>query len=134
VRVFRAGHRASGGTATGSSGQARPAPAHGHEPRHRPDGRRRENPDAQVAAPPTSLQTRRPDSDNTTRIAELLVRVAIPHGRYTIAVHLDSLQVWVIDTSGRDRPRGPYPSSRQAWAIANDLNSNDPTPTTGTTT
>jgi hypothetical protein len=76
------------------------------------------------------------DRNNKTRMAEVLVAVGIPHDRYTIAVHLDSHQVWVIDTANRDQPRGPYLSSRQAWAIANDLNTTNPTttPTTQTTT
>lgn len=46
----------------------------------------------------------------------------IPHDRYTVAFHLNAFQMWVLDTTRRDQPRGPYPSSRQAWAVANDLN------------
>jgi hypothetical protein len=30
--------------------------------------------------------------------------------------------VSVIDSTGRDKPRGPYLASRQAWAEAEDLN------------
>ena len=50
------------------------------------------------------------------------IAVGIPHDRYTVAFHLDTCQISVIDTDGRDDDRGPYPSSRQAWMIANDLN------------
>lgn len=52
---------------------------------------------------------------------DLMIRVGIPHDRYTVAFHADSCQMWVIDTTGPENPRGPYPSSRQAWQIANDL-------------
>ena len=51
-----------------------------------------------------------------------MIRVGIPHDRYTVAFHLDTCQLWVLDTDNEDQPRGPYPSSRQAWQIANDLN------------
>jgi hypothetical protein len=51
-----------------------------------------------------------------------MIRVGIPHDRYTVAFHADSCQMWVLDTAGSEPARGPYPSSRQAWQIANDLN------------
>jgi len=54
-----------------------------------------------------------------------LIAVGIPHDRYTVAFHLDTCQMWVIDTTGNDTDRGPYLSSRQAWTIANDLNTGD---------
>ncbi len=50
------------------------------------------------------------------------IAVGIPHDRYTVAFHLDTCQMWVLDTAGGDAARGPYPSSRQAWMIANELN------------
>jgi hypothetical protein len=56
------------------------------------------------------------------RATDLMIQVGIPHDRYTVAFHTDTCQMWVLDTAGHDEPRGPYPSSRQAWAIANDLN------------
>ena len=34
----------------------------------------------------------------------------------------DTCQMWVLDTAGSDTAHGPYPSSRQAWMIANELN------------
>jgi hypothetical protein len=57
-----------------------------------------------------------------------MIRVGIPHDRYTVAFPADTCQMWVLDTTGSDEVRGPYLSSRQAWQIANDLN------TTTTTT
>ena len=51
-----------------------------------------------------------------------MIRVGIPHDRYTVAFHTDTCQMWVLDTTDHDRPRGPYLSSRQAWQIANELN------------
>jgi hypothetical protein len=51
-----------------------------------------------------------------------MIRVGVPHDRYTVAFHVDSCQLWVIDATGHDQPGGPYLSSRQAWQIANDLN------------
>ena len=50
------------------------------------------------------------------------IAVGIPHDRYTVAFHLDTCQMWVLDTAGRDTAHGPYLSSRQAWMIANELN------------
>ena len=61
-------------------------------------------------------------ADRPARIEDLMIRVGIPHDRYTVAFHADSCQMWVLDTTDHDRPRGPYLSSRQAWQIANDLN------------
>jgi hypothetical protein len=54
---------------------------------------------------------------------DLMIRVGIPHDRYTVAFHLETCQMWVLDTTGRDKPCGPYLSSRQAWVAANELNS-----------
>jgi hypothetical protein len=51
-----------------------------------------------------------------------MIRVGIPHDRYTVAFHADTSQMWVLDTTGHDQACGPYLSSRQAWQIANDLN------------
>ena len=48
--------------------------------------------------------------------------MAIAHDRYTVAFQVTSCQMWVIDSTGRDRPRGPFLASRQAWAEALDLN------------
>jgi hypothetical protein len=56
----------------------------------------------------------------TAGAEDLMIRVGVPHDRYTVAFHVDSCQMRVIDTDGQ--PRGPYLSSRQAWQIANDLN------------
>ena len=53
-----------------------------------------------------------------------MIRVGIPHDRYTVAFHTDTCQMWILDTTRPDQPRGPYLSSRQAWQIANDLNTN----------
>jgi hypothetical protein len=58
-----------------------------------------------------------------------MIRVGIPHDRYTVAFHADTGQMWVLDPADQEPPRGPYLSSRQAWQIANDLN----VTTTGTT-
>ena len=52
----------------------------------------------------------------------LMIRVGIPHDRYTVAFHTDTAQMWVIDTTDHDRPQGPFLSSRQAWQIAEELN------------
>ncbi len=54
--------------------------------------------------------------------SEGLCEVAIAHDRYTVAFHVTSCQMWVIDSTGRDQPRGPFLASRQAWAEALDLN------------
>jgi hypothetical protein len=54
-----------------------------------------------------------------------MVKIGIPHDRYTVAFHIDTCQLWVLDTDGHDQPRGPYLSSRQAWVVANDLNRPD---------
>jgi hypothetical protein len=65
--------------------------------------------------------------------SEGLCEVAIAHGRYTVAIHLTSCQMWVIDSTGQDQARGPFLASRQAWAEALDLNTHAarwPTPTT----
>ena len=51
-----------------------------------------------------------------------MIRVGIPHDRYTVAFHADTCQMWVLDTTDHDRPHRPYLSSRQAWQIANELN------------
>ena len=51
-----------------------------------------------------------------------MIRVGIPHDRYTVAFHTDTAQMWVIDTTDHDRPQGPFLSSRQAWQIAEELN------------
>ena len=51
-----------------------------------------------------------------------MIRVGIPHDRYTVAFHVDTGQMWVLDTEHTERPHGPYLSSRQAWQIASDLN------------
>jgi hypothetical protein len=56
-------------------------------------------------------------TDDSTTIA-----VGVPHGRYTVAFHLESGQMSVLDTTGRDPARGPFLSSRQAWMVANELN------------
>jgi hypothetical protein len=53
---------------------------------------------------------------------EQIIAIGIPHDRYTVAFHLDTCQMWVLDTGGRDADRGPYLSSRQAWMVANELN------------
>jgi hypothetical protein len=53
---------------------------------------------------------------------EGLCEVAIAHDRYTVAFHVTSCQMWVIDSTGHDQPRGPFLASRQAWAEALDLN------------
>jgi hypothetical protein len=55
-------------------------------------------------------------------ISEGLCEVAIAHDRYTVALHVTSRQMWVIDSTGQDPPRGPFLASRQAWAEALDLN------------
>jgi hypothetical protein len=82
----------------------------------------------------TKLRTRHDgrSKGQAADLAEVLVAVGIPHDRYTIAIHLDSHQIWVIDTADSNRPRGPYLSSRQAWAIANDLKATNLTTTTTT--
>jgi hypothetical protein len=54
--------------------------------------------------------------------AEGLCEVAIAHDRYTVSFHVTTCQMWVIDSTGRDQPRGPFLASRQAWAEALDLN------------
>lgn len=54
--------------------------------------------------------------------AEGLCEVAIAHDRYTVAFHVTSCQMWVIDSTGHDQPRGPFLASRQAWAEALELN------------
>lgn len=51
-----------------------------------------------------------------------LCELAIAHDRYTVAFHVTSGQMWVIDSTGQDQPRGPFLASRQAWAEALDLN------------
>ena len=51
-----------------------------------------------------------------------MIRVGIPHDRYTVAFHTDTCQMWVIDTTDHERLHGPYLSSRQAWHVANELN------------
>jgi hypothetical protein len=51
-----------------------------------------------------------------------MILVGIPHDRYTMAFRADTCQMWVLDTTNEKPPRGPYLSSRQAWQIANDLN------------
>ena len=50
------------------------------------------------------------------------IAVTVPHDRYHVAVQVDTCQMWVLDSTGRDAPHGPFPSSRQAWLEANDLN------------
>ncbi len=57
--------------------------------------------------------------------SEGLCEVAIAHDRYTVAFHVTTCQMWVIDSTGRDQPRGPFLASRQAWAEALDLNAHD---------
>jgi hypothetical protein len=53
---------------------------------------------------------------------EGLCEVAIAHDRYTVAFHVTSCQIWVVDGTGHDAPRGPFLACRQAWAEALDLN------------
>ena len=64
--------------------------------------------------------------------SEGLCEVAIAHNRYTVAFHVTSCQMWVIDSTGRDAPRGPFLASRQAWAEALDLNAHNDTVAEGT--
>jgi hypothetical protein len=54
-----------------------------------------------------------------------MIQVGIPHDRYTVAFHADTCHMRVLDTPGTDELRRPYLSSRQAWQIANDLNTAD---------
>ena len=65
---------------------------------------------------------RRAHLTHTPTNNDLMIRVGIPHDRYTVAFHSNSGQVWVLDTTDHDLPRGPYLSTRQAWQIAEDLN------------
>ena len=65
---------------------------------------------------------RRTHRIQTATKTNLMIRVGIPHDRYTVAFHADTCQMWVLDTTDYDQPRGPYLSSRQAWQIANELN------------
>ena len=55
-------------------------------------------------------------------ISEGLCELAIAHDRYTVAFHVTSCQMWVIDSTGQDHPRGPFLASRQAWTEAHLLN------------
>jgi hypothetical protein len=57
--------------------------------------------------------------------SEVLCEVAIAHDRYTVAFHVTTCQMWVIDGTGRDKPRGPFLASRQAWVEALDLNAHN---------
>ena len=70
---------------------------------------------------PTRLRDRR-RHDLTRHGVEQVIAVGIPHDRYAVALHLDTCQMWVLDTGGRAADRGPYLSSRQAWMVANELN------------
>ena len=70
-------------------------------------------------------QNHAPDltTDLTSELtSEGLCEVAIAHDRYTVSFHVTTCQMWVIDSTGRDQPRGPFLASRQAWAEALDLN------------
>ncbi len=51
-----------------------------------------------------------------------LCELAIAHDRYTVSFHVTTCQMWVIDTTGRDAPRGPFLATRTAWAEALELN------------
>lgn len=69
----------------------------------------------------TSMHDRAPDLTADMEV-EGLCEVAIAHDRYTVAFHVTRCQLWVIDSTGQDQPRGPFLASRQAWAEALDLN------------
>ncbi len=59
---------------------------------------------------------------------DALCQLAIAHDRYTVSFHVTTCQMWVIDSTGQDAPRGPFLASRTAWAEALDLNhANTPT-------
>ncbi len=53
---------------------------------------------------------------------DALCQLAIAHDRYTVSFHVTTCQMWVIDSTGQDKPRGPFLASRQAWAEAHELN------------
>jgi hypothetical protein len=72
-------------------GQARPAAANGHHY----DGSRHEQP----TTPTTATTLHR---EATAGVDELMIRVGIPHDRYTVAFHAESCQMWVLDTAGHD--------------------------------
>ena len=72
---------------------------------------------------PNSQQATNPTTDLTTSpTSEVLCQMAIAHDRYTVAFHVTTCQMWVIDSTGRDKPRGPFLASRLAWAEALELN------------
>ena len=64
----------------------------------------------------------RPTDRTTDLSSEELCQMAIAHDRYTVAFHVTTCQMWVIDSTGQDQPRGPFLASRSAWAEALDLN------------
>jgi hypothetical protein len=65
-------------------------------------------------------------TDLTAELAsEVLCELAIAHDRYTVAFHVTTCQMWVIDSTGQDKPRGPFLASRQAWAEALELNAHN---------
>jgi hypothetical protein len=73
------------------------------------------------------MRTHRKTTQNQTPelSAEGLCEVAIAHGRYTVSFDVTTCRMWVIDSTGRDQPRGPFLASRQAWAEALDLNADN---------
>jgi len=60
-----------------------------------------------------------PTTDLTTELtSEALCEMAIAHDRYTVAFHVTTCRMWVIDSTGHHKPRGPF----LAWAEALELN------------
>lgn len=69
------------------------------------------------------------DTTDVTEITDATCELAVPHDRYSVAFQVTTCQMWVVDSTGRDQPRGPFLSCRHAWELAINLNFDNKTRT-----